>query len=121
VLQSPIPGLLPSDIPSEDQRELTLRATMQSLEPRKVETIAIAHRMVLDALKSLQYALELADADVPMEEDSLLVDKIMVTIKAKEVLSEGWASNAAMIALTSSVIRSGEFANRSSELFSAWL
>jgi hypothetical protein len=52
---------------------------MQSLEHRKVETIAVTHRMALDALKAFQFALEDADGDIPEDVHSPLFDEIAVT------------------------------------------
>ncbi len=46
--------------PSHDEREQALRAVMQSLEHRKVETIAVTHRMALEARKAFQFALEVS-------------------------------------------------------------
>jgi hypothetical protein len=75
--------------PPRDEREQALRAVMQSLEHRKVETIAVTHRMALDALKAFQFALEDADGDIPEDVHSPLFDEIMVVLHAMEAMSKG--------------------------------
>ncbi len=75
--------------PPRDEREQALRAVMQSLEHRKVETIAVTHRMALDALKAFQFALEDADGDIPEDVHSPLFDEITVVLHAMEAMSKG--------------------------------
>jgi hypothetical protein len=45
--------------------------------------------MVLDALRSLQFALEDADGDIPEDVHSPLFDEIMVVFNAMEAMSKG--------------------------------